>query len=114
MEKILKERDELYYSDMAYALKKHAGVIKKKDIESIRERRILNRTCSETVIENGVRSERISSFLLELFSVVEGIYQKVGEPCQGFKGLSEYPDLVMESLRELEHNNSIVMVKNKK
>lgn len=111
MKKILNVNDGTYYSDMAYSLKKHAGMIKKSDIDSVREKRIINRTHAVSTDINGIRSEVISPFLLELFSVVEGIYQKAGEPYQGFKGIAKYPDLVTGVLDEMENRKSVVACK---
>ncbi len=100
------EKDDLYYSDMAYVLKRRFGIIKfcNRNVET--ERRIASRLCSVPVTVNGITSNICSPFMEEIFLVVDEISQRVGIENKHFSELSKHPSAINEVLGELEARGS--------
>lgn len=98
------EKDELYYDDLAYIIKKYAGILSKRDFQA--EKRIETRCHSVDVVINGVRGSVMSEFQLEIFSTIDGILQEAGETTMKFKSISNYPDIVNETINNIKSKSS--------
>lgn len=109
MDRIIVEKDELYYSDLAYVIKKYAGMLDNRDRAV--EKRIAERCHSVDVVNNGVRGSVISEFQLEAFSVVEGIIKEARTTQTGFKVVENFPELVNNALVEIEDKKANVKKK---
>lgn len=103
------EKDELYYSDLGYVIRKYAGMLPNRD-RSI-ERRIFERCHSVDVVVNGVSGSVISEFQLEVFSVIEKIIEEARVNRVGFTVISNYPDLVNNALTDIESKKANVKKK---
>lgn len=103
------EKDELYYADLAYTIKKYAGMLSKRDFQV--EKRIEARCHSVDVVMNGVRGSVMSEFQLEIFATINSILQEAGETTSRFKSISNYPDIVNETLNNIKDKNSPTKIK---
>ena len=100
------EKDELYYSDLAYVFKKYAGVLEDRD--PVVEKRIADRCHSTIKVENGVVGEVFSEFQLEVFSTVEGVLALTRDNRNPFTLPSNYQEIVVNTLNEIESKREYV------
>lgn len=103
------DKDELYYSDLAYAFKKYAGILEDSDLTV--EKRLADRCHSVTKCENGVRGEVFSEFQLELFSTIEGVLHLARSERKPFSLPSNYHEIVANTLNEIESKREYVKKK---
>ncbi len=105
----LEEKDALYYYDLMYELKRLARFEQKENTET--EERIALRL--EDIVEEQEGpihiAYRLSIFQEELFEIIRGISLKAGEPFKGLSQISKYPELVQETLKELEQKKNAVI-----
>lgn len=107
---ILLEKDELYYSDLAYVFKKYAGIL--EDVDPLIEKRIADRCHSTRRIENGVVGDVFSEFQLEVFSTIEGILALTRDNRKPFSLPANYQEIVNNTLSEIESKREYVKKKN--
>lgn len=105
----LLEKDELYYSDLAYVFKKYAGIL--EDIDPLIEKRIADRCHSTTKVENGVVGEVFSEFQLEVFSTIEGVLALGRDNRRPFSLPANYQEIVNNTLSEIESKREYVKKK---
>lgn len=112
------QKDELYYSDLIYKIKKLAGIEVSFDEET--EKRINKREQSTQTIINGQVVNTFSSFELELFTFILGISEKSGIPFQYPQEISNHKELVLTALEEYsqkddskDRNHELTRVKEK-
>ena len=104
------EKDELYYSDLAYVFKKYAGILEDRD--PVVEKRIADRCHSTIKVENGVVGEVFLVFQLEVFSTVEGVLTLTRDNRNPFTLPSNYQEIVVNTLNEIESKREYVKQKN--
>lgn len=94
------QKDALFYSDLIYAIKQFAGfeVEKNEEIES----RIEEREKDIEFEHNGAPAYKLSDFNRELFETVMQIVIKANGNFTGPSEIAKYPELVTETLNELE------------
>ncbi len=96
------EKDVLYYSDMIYWIKKHAGLEQEQDEET--DARIEKRTdVIETATEDSICLE-ISEFSTEFYDCVIRMFHETGdiELTKSPYNISNYPELVKKIIEEYQ------------
>lgn len=97
-------KDELYYNDLVYEIKKIANLDNHIDEEA--EARIAKRVEVVKINKNGHTYETLSDFEIELFTFGIDLAEQVGENFVSLDEISKYPDIVKESLKKYENKIS--------
>lgn len=100
LENIENEKDELFYSDLIYEIKKLAN-LDVEDDEITNERIEKRQEMTETIID-GHRVYPLTEFQIALFEFVTNIGDVAGVIIGTPEGIAKYPELVEESLKELQ------------
>ena len=97
---IKNEKDELFYNDLIYEIKKLANL----DVidDEITNKRIEKRQEMIEVVIGGHRVYQPTEFQIALFEFVINIGDLAGVIIETLDGIAKYPELVEESLKELQ------------
>jgi len=96
----------LYYSDLIYKIKSLAGLIQIED-EEIENRIQMREQMIENIEENGLVTYGFSEFQYDVFKIVRKISKRANVPFRSLYEISKYPELVNETLIELEKKNDL-------
>ena len=93
------EKDDLYYQDLDYAIRKFAGIFLPLNTQT--EKRIYSRSASTLVTINGVNSYHFSDFQLDIFDVIGRINKEVSENNIDRHDSAVYQKLVNDILKDV-------------
>ena len=107
MSKDIELKDNLYYADLIYAVKKLGAIEHIEDSEaeeriSLRLQPVYDENQEK---ENELIGEELSDFELDLFLVIRVIGKKAGHSFRSIADIRKYPEVIQEVLLELENKN---------